>query len=80
MRLRKDILRRIGLIELKFSGFVALSKFCVLIIEHVGVVTILVPITLGDPDLELRGEVGGGLIYLPDWLFSLLSFLLFYPK
>ena len=34
--------------------------FCVLIIEHVGVVAILVPITLGDPDLELRGEGGGG--------------------
>ena len=32
--------------------------------------------TVADLDLQLRG----GLIYLPCWLFSLWSFLLFYPK
>ena len=31
---------------------------------------------VADPDLE----PAGGLIYLPCWPFSLLSFLLFYPK
>ena len=35
---------------------------------------------MADPDLELRGVGGGGLIYLPCWLFSLLSFLHFFPK
>ena len=34
--------------------------------------------TVADPDLELRGCVV--LIYLPYWLFSLLSFLLFLPQ
>ena len=36
---------------------------------------------MADPDLELRWEGrGGGVIYLPCWLFSLLLFLLFYTK
>lgn len=34
---------------------------------------------VADPDLELRGAGGAGvLIYLPSWLFSLLSFLFFF--
>ena len=38
-------------------------------------------ITVGDPDLELRGGGGGGfLIYLHCWPFPLLSFLLVLPK
>ena len=41
--------------------------------------------SVADPELELRGRgggVGGGGfdLYLPCWLFSLLSFFLFLPK
>ena len=36
--------------------------------------------SVADPDVEGRGEGGGGLIYLLCWSFSLLSFLLFYQN
>ena len=38
-----------------------------------------VALSVADPDLELRKE-GPVLIYLPCWLFSFLSFLLFLSK
>ena len=43
---------------------------------HLGVKTMT--LTVADPDLELRG--GGAVFTLPCWPYSLLSFLLFYPK
>ena len=36
-------------------------------------------LAVADPDLKLKGR-GAVLIYLPCWLFSLLSFLLFFTK
>ena len=40
---------------------------------------IVITTAAADPDLELSGG-GGGFIYLPCRLFSVLSFLLFLPK